>query len=90
MSNFEDTFKGLLLEFIKRWNVDAVEVTAYEEDYRIESYGGCSTCAFDEHIYEVDIFYVDRDGFRSCYTYTGKFSELLGELIQISKELEAR
>lgn len=96
MSSFEETFKGLLLEFIKRRGVDAVEVTGYDESVDVYSGGGCPSCAYDEKNFEVEIFYVPTDPAlrtrwgSNCYTYDGKFSDLLGELIEIGKELDAR
>lgn len=93
MSNFEVTFKGLLLEFLKRRGISATEVTGYEDSSRTESWGGCETCGWDEQVYEVDIYYLNDDPeyrWNKHYTYDGKFSDLLGELIEIGKEMDAR
>lgn len=93
MSNFEETFKALLLEFIKRRGVDATEVTGYDESARSYQYG-CETCGDYDTDFEVEIFYVPTDpALRSrwgsnCYTYDGKFSDLLDELIRIGEELD--
>lgn len=88
MSSFEETFKGLLLEFLKRRGIEAVEVTGYGEDAYVYNSGGCPSCAFDEKEYSVDIFYTPNNEMQwgSVYTYSGKFSDLLAELFELADE----
>lgn len=89
MAGFEETFKGLLLEFLKRRGIHATAVTNYEESASSYQYG-CETCGDFDTDFEVEIFYDDDSGrsrWNRTYTYDGKFADLIIELSAIDKEM---
>jgi hypothetical protein len=56
--SLEERINKAMLNFLKRLDIDAEEVTSYDEDK--EWSGGCETCAFEETV--VYIYYRDGAG----------------------------
>lgn len=74
--SLEDSIKGAMLNLLKEYDIDAVEVTYFEDSTR--SGGGCDTCWYDYAV--VEIRYIDSNGSRKVYVYEGAFGDLIRAL----------
>jgi len=96
--SFKETFKGLLLEFLRRQGIEATEVTQWDDD--CDAYTtGYDSYEYTEKEFSVDIYYRTAGMKRRVslwegdedrvYTYDYNFSKLLEGLIAIAEELDA-
>jgi len=77
----KDTIKKALARYVQRKEgITDVEVTGWEEEFDVYSYGGCETCGpeYDKE-YSVTIAYI-WEGKARVTTHTGTFTELIKEL----------
>ena len=82
MSTFEDKFKEVLSVYLNNLGYEVTAVDSWEED--TYSGGYCETCAYDET--QVVITYITGGGQLRQYTYSGKFTYLLDELLAVEVE----
>lgn len=76
MSWKDNMFEAMARLVEERTDYKGVKVTGYEEEnYRV---GGCETCSYTE--YEVTIYFSDDESTFNCYTYNGKFADLMEAL----------
>jgi hypothetical protein len=79
--NIEESIKRAMARMIERkQEITDVEVTSWEEEFDVYSYGGCETCGpeYDKE-YSVWIYY-NWENSRRSYIYNGKFTDLIKEL----------
>lgn len=77
----EESIKAAMAKYVERsQDISGVEVTSWEEEFDVYSYGGCETCGPEyEKEYTVTINYL-WDNSRRVSVYTGSFTELIREL----------
>jgi hypothetical protein len=71
--NLEQAIKQSLQKFLITKNIDAVEVTSWEDSTATGGY--CETCSYTTAIVEVN--YKNSDGRLKTYTYDGDFGQLI-------------
>ena len=79
----EDRIHRSMLRMLVERDVDAVEVTDWEEEFIKAWNNGCTTCGYGgaEDKYEVHIYYTDSSGKTwNNWTYDGKFGDLIQNL----------
>lgn len=77
----EDSIKAAMAKYVERiQGISGVEVTSWEEEFDVYSYGGCETCGPEyEKEYTVTINYIWENS-RRAVTHSGSFTELIREL----------
>lgn len=81
MAMFEDKFKAATLGWLngKLIGSVAIKIDSVEDD----TYNVYDSFGFDRTDYDVTVYYIDSDGARKHYYYSGKFSSFLDELLSV-------
>ncbi len=79
--SIEEAISSAMGRMIERKDgITDVQVTSWEEEFDVYSFGGCETCGPEyETEYSVWIYYTWEGSSRS-YIYKGKFTDLITEL----------
>jgi len=76
---WKDRMNAGIGEYLRSIGVDAIEVTGYNEEVDVYSWGGCETCG-PEKDFELSIYYKDSTGKSRTYTYANTFTEFLNNI----------
>jgi len=68
-------------EYLRSLGVDAIEVTSFDEEVDVYSWGGCETCGPEYNKdFSLYIYYRDSNGKKGTYTYGGTFTDFINNV----------